>query len=141
MMFLRVLGAILLSAVICAVAGIMKDYFHLWPDAQFQFVWPAAMAVSGAIGAIIMAIAKPSRMLPPGTTRGGSTPASGRAVSAGSRPGTPQVTSPVAAKPLPPGMATSAEVPGMPTFDFDKAQATGSAVDKAQAGQGGKSTP
>jgi hypothetical protein len=114
MIVLRVMGGLLLAGLICGVAGVFKEYFHLWEAPNLQYQWPIAMAASGAVGALIMAYMKPTRLAgtPAALPRTGQ---DGRAA----RPSALRAG------------GTSSEVPGMPTFDFDKARAAGGTTDAA----------
>jgi hypothetical protein len=129
MLFLRVLAGLAAAALVGFLFGMVKEDFNLFPDQDYAHVWPIACAASAFAGALLMALLKPSRFVsaggaarPPQATRAPQ-PAKPQAASAGSRPASP--TAAPAAQPLPPGMETSSEVPGMPTFDFDQARAGG----------------
>jgi hypothetical protein len=122
MVVLRVIGGLLLAALVCGVAGVFKDYFHLWEADNLQYQWPIAMAASGALGALVMAFIKPSRIVPATAPPAALRQPAGQS----QRP----ATTAIQAKPS--GGATSSEVPGMPTFDFDKAR--GSIETAEQAG-------
>jgi hypothetical protein len=106
MVFLRVLGGLLVATIVGLILGAIKDYLGLWPDAAFKFVWPLGMGAAAFAGAVVMALMKPSRYSP-----------------VANLPAKPTTTAAHAMMKTPAG--TSADVPGMPTFDFDKARSAG----------------
>jgi hypothetical protein len=132
MLLLRVLGALIVAALIGFVIGMLKDYFKLFPDSGYAYVWPITCAASAFVGAFVMACMKPSRLVSGGGPPARTVPI--RSAKAASGP----AALPPARTALPADMATSHEVPGMPTFDFDKARGETGATAKPAGTEGPK---
>jgi hypothetical protein len=109
MMILRIGGGVLAAAVVGMLVGAARDYLLLKQfitDEPSSMAWPLLGAVSAALGAIVMAIIKPSQAgtSSPRQSKGTQKPAAKvRTASAGQQRAEPE---------------ESSSVPGMPTFDF-----------------------
>lgn len=116
---LRVLGALIVAAIVGFTLGMLKDYFKLFPPEQYEYVWPFMCAFTAVAGAAVMANMKPTRL------GGLAAPAQAPARRA----------EPASGKALTPATGTSSDVPGMPTFDFDHSRAAADAMSAAEQQQ------
>lgn len=121
MLMLKVGGALIAAGILGFTLGMLKDYFKLFPPEQYEYVWPFMCGFSAVAGAVVMAFMKPSRI--------------GAGATQPTRAAQPTLARPqqqASVVPVPPAPQGSSEVPGMPTFDFEQAQAAADAMAEAQ---------
>jgi hypothetical protein len=123
---MRTLGGLILATVVGLVLGAIKDYLKLFPETAWAYTWPFAMGGAAFIGALLMALMRP---VATGTAAARPFPqakAAGQKPGAASnRPSSQYGNAPAAGGSTSSPVGSSSEVPGMPTFDFDKARAAG----------------
>lgn len=110
--FMAVLAAVLVTGIIGAAYDYLRPGAPLNPDGM-KFLYPWITGLSGGLGGFIAVLVFGAGAARTKTERPAARP---QPAHQPARQTTPQLRVP--AKPA--STATSAEVPGMPTFDFDK---------------------